>query len=388
MSSIFAQASHTPSEKCAVTSGKLSGSVAIRDDFQNGTKNDPARRTAMEDGTTFGNVGYEIANARPIWESSSMTSLLSVLAIPPDIASQYDSRLRAVFPELTIKLVDHHSKVGPYIATADIMMTFAPMINDQVVREATNLKWIQALGTGVDNLVDLPSLRSGVIVTNLQGIHGPPMSEAAIMAMLALSRNFPRAVRNQDRHLWERWPASLLDGKKLGILGIGVIAETLAPKCKALGMTVTGITSVKRTVARFDQVYGRDELLAAVRDLDYLIALTPYSPATRHIVSAAIFSAMKPTSYFINLARGGVVDEGALIKALESGQIAGAALDVFNDEPLPQDHPFWSMKNVIVTAHLGGFYDGYADRAMPVVEENIRRFLAGDIGNMINVVRR
>jgi phosphoglycerate dehydrogenase-like enzyme len=317
-----------------------------------------------------------------------MTSLLSLLAIPPEIASQYDSRLRAAFPELTINLVDHHSKVAPYIGSADILMTFGPMINDQVVREATNLKWIQALGTGVDNLVDLPSLRSGVIVTNLQGIHGAPMSEAAIMAMLAMGRDFPRTVRNQDRHLWERWPASLLDGKTLGILGIGVIAETLAPKCKALGMTVVGISSAERTVAGFDRVYGRDELLAAVRDLDYLVALTPYSPATRHIVNAAIFSAMKPTSYFINLARGGVVDEQALIKALENDQIAGAALDVFNDEPLPEDHPLWSMKNVIVTAHLGGFYDGYADRALPVVEENIRRFLAGDLTNMINVVRR
>lgn len=317
-----------------------------------------------------------------------MTSVLILLAMPAETTKQYSSRLRATFPQLTIHLVDHHSKVGPYIASADILMTFGPMINDQVVRQAANLKWIQALGTGVDNLVDLPSLRSDVIVTNLQGIHGAPMSEAAIMAMLALSRDFPRTVRNQDRHLWERWPASLLDGKKLGILGIGVIAETLAPKCKALGMTVVGITSVKRAVAGFDRVYGRDELLAAVRDLDYLVALTPYSPATRHIVNAAIFSIVKPTSYFINLARGGVVDEAALIRALENGQIAGAALDVFNDEPLPEDHPFWSMKNVIVTTHLGGFYDGYADRALPVVEENIRRFLAGDTGNMINVVRR
>jgi D-2-hydroxyacid dehydrogenase (NADP+) len=317
-----------------------------------------------------------------------MTSLLLVLAMPAETTTQYSSRLRATFPQLTIHMVNHQSKVGPYIASADILMTFAPMINDQVVREAVNLRWIQALGTGVDNLVDLPSLRSDVIVTNLQGIHGAPMSEAAIMAMLALSRDFPRAVRNQDRHLWERWPASLVDGKKLGILGIGVIAETLAPKCKALGMTVAGITSVKRAVAGFDQVYGRDELLAAVSDLDYLVALTPYSATTHHLVNAATFSSMKPSIYFINLARGGVVDEEALIKALESGQIAGAALDVFNDEPLPDDHPFWSMKNVIVTAHLGGFYDGYAERALPIVEENIRRFLAGDTGNMINVVRR
>lgn len=317
-----------------------------------------------------------------------MTSLLMVLAMPPEIVTQYDSRLRTAFPQLTIDLVDHHSKVGPHIGGADILLTFAPMITDQVVREAVNLKWIQALGTGVDNLVDLPSLRRDVIVTNLQGIHGAPMSEAAIMAMLALSRDLPRAIRNQDRHLWQRWPASLLDGKKVGIVGIGVIAEALAPKCKAMGMTVVGISSIQRTVVGFDRMYGRDEFVLAVRDLDYLVVLTPYSPATHHIVNAAIFSAMKPTSYFINLARGGVVDEGALIQALENGQIAGAALDVFSHEPLPEDHPLWSMENVIVTPHLGGFYDGYADRALPVVEENIRRFLAGDTANMINVVRR
>jgi D-2-hydroxyacid dehydrogenase (NADP+) len=317
-----------------------------------------------------------------------MTSLLILLAMPPETATQYYSRLRATFPQLTIHLVDHHSKVGPYIGSADILMTFAPMITDQVVREGANLKWIQALGTGVDNLIDLPSLRSDVIITNIQGIHGAAMSEAAIMAMLALSREFPRAVRNQDRRFWERWPASLLDGKKLGILGIGVIAEALAPKCKALGMTVVGISSVKRTVASFDRVYGRDEFVSAARDLDYLVVLTPYSPATLHIVDAAVFAAMKPTSYFVNLARGGVVDEEALIKALENGQIAGAALDVFSHEPLPEDHPFWRMKNVIVTPHLGGFYDGYAERALPVIEENIRKFLAGDTMNMINVVKR
>jgi D-2-hydroxyacid dehydrogenase (NADP+) len=317
-----------------------------------------------------------------------MTSLLILLALPPEIVAQYDSRLRATFPQLTIHPIDHHSKVGPYIGSADILMTFAPMITDQVLRDAANLKWIQALGTGVDNLIDLPSLRSDVIVTNVQGIHGAPMSEAAIMAMLALSRNFPRVVRNQDRRLWERWPARLLEGKKLGILGVGVIAEALAPKCKALGMAVVGISSAKRTVAGFDRMYARDEFTSAVPDLDYLVALTPYSAATHHIVDGAVFSAMKPSSYFINLARGGVVDEEALIRALENGQIAGAALDVFNDEPLPEDHPFWTMKNVIVTPHLGGFYDGYAEQALPVVEENIRKFLAGDTKNMINVLKR
>jgi D-2-hydroxyacid dehydrogenase (NADP+) len=317
-----------------------------------------------------------------------MTSLLMLLAMPPEIRMQYYSRLHSTFPDLTIHLVDHHSKVDPYIGSATILMTYGPMLNDHVVRAGVNLKWIQALGTGVDNIVDLPSLRPDVIVTNIHGIHGAPVSEAAIMAMLALSRDFPRIVRNQDRHIWERWPARLLHKKTLGILGVGAIAEALALRCKALGMTVVGVTSAKRAIPFFDRVFGREELIRAVGGLDFFVVLTPYSSATHHLVDAAVFSAMKRGSYFINLARGGVVDEDALIKALERGQIAGAALDVFREEPLPENHPLWSMKNVIVTPHLAGFYDGYADHALPVVAENIRRFLAGDSGNMINIVKR
>ena len=317
-----------------------------------------------------------------------MTSLLLLLAMPPEITTQYYARLRATFPALDMHLVDHHSKVGPYIGSADILMTFGPMLTDEVLRQATNLKWIQALGTGVDNLVDLPSLRRDVTITNVRGIHGAAVSEAAIMSMLALARDFTRVIRNQDRQFWERWPTRLLEGKTVGILGMGVIAEALAPRCKALGMSVVGISSVKRAVAGFDRVYGRDELVSAVRELDYVVVLTPYSPATRHIVDDAVLSAMKPTSYLVNLARGGVIDEPALIAALQNGQIAGAALDVFSQEPLPQHHPLWSMKNVIIMPHLGGFFDGYADRALPVVEENIRRFLVGDLANMINIVTR
>src|SRR5579864_1460815 len=224
-----------------------------------------------------------------------MTSLLMLLAMPPEITTQYYTRLKASFPKLDIHLVDHHSKVGPYIQSTDILMTFAPMLTDDVLRQATNLKWVQALGTGVDNLVDLPSLRREVIVTNIRGIHGAAVSEAAIMAMLALSRNFPRVIRNQDRQVWARWPASLLEGKTVGILGVGVIAESLAPRCKALGMRVVGISSSKRDVAAFDRLYSRDEVLSAVGEVDYLVVLTPYSLATRHLVDAAVLSAMRPT---------------------------------------------------------------------------------------------
>ena len=315
-------------------------------------------------------------------------NLLILLSLPETIRNRYRDHLQQKFPALTINIVDHRSKVGPHIATADALLAFTPMLSDEVVRDAVNLKWIQTLGSGVDNLIDLPSLRPDVIVTNVHGIHGAPVSEAALAAMFALSRDLPRFVRNQDKHLWGRWPARLLDGKTVAIFGIGVIAAALAPKCKALGMRVIGISSAPRDVTGFDRMYGRDDLATAVADCDYFVLLTPLTPQTRNIVGAKVLSAMKPTAYLINLARGGVVDEVALLDVLQRGGIAGAALDVFVEEPLPPDHPFWSLENVIITTHQGGFCDVYPDLALPTVETNMRCFLAGDSERMINVVKR
>lgn len=320
-----------------------------------------------------------------------MTNLLIILNLPAAVRNRYYEHLRTVFPEVNVTLVDHVTKADPHIGAADILLTFGAQIGehaDALMRKAGRLKWIQALGTGVDNLADQPALGGDVLITNLHGIHGPAMSEAALLAMMALGRDLPRVVRNQDLHRWERWPGRLLNGKTVGIFGVGAIALDLAPKCKVLGMKVVGISSAKRRVPGFDEMYARDELISAVGPLDYFVILTPYTPETHGIVGAAVFSAMKPKSYLINLARGGVVDEDALVSALRDGRIAGAALDVFVKEPLPEDHPLWSLKNVIVSPHLGGFHDAYADDALPIIEENMRRFLAGDMANMINLVKR
>ena len=317
-----------------------------------------------------------------------MTNLLIVLTLPEPVRMKYYNHLREKFPEININMVDHHSKVGPYIESTDILVSFGVQLADHVYKEGRNLKWIQALGTGVDGITDQPSLHEDVLVTNMHGLHGDSMPESAIMSMLVLARNLLRSLRNQGQRKWDRFPTGLLMGKTVGILGVGAIAESLAPKCKAFGMTVVGITSAKREVSGIDRMFLRDELEYAVRDLDFLVVLTPYTPESRGILGAKVFAAMKPRSFLINLARGGVVDEDALREALNERRIAGAALDVFAVEPLPQDHPFWGMENVIVTPHLGGFHDQYAEQALPTVEENVRRFLAGDTRNMTNVVRR
>ncbi len=315
-----------------------------------------------------------------------MANVLILLTLPEPVRSQYRDRLRRRFPEIAIDLVDHHSKTGPYIAAADALVTFAPMLSSQVLQSATRLKWIQALGTGVDNLIDQAALRKDVIVTNVRGIHGAPVSEAALAGMLALARGLPRAIRAQDERQWRRFPAQLLHDKTVGLFGIGQIAEALAPKCKAFGMRVVGVTSAPRNVPGFDRMHRRDELARVVGDFDFLVLLTPLTAATRNSIDTKIFAAMKPTSYLINLARGGVVDEPALIEALNDRRIAGAALDVFSQEPLPVDHPFWSMPNVIISTHQGGFCDVYIDYALPTVETNMECFLKGDFSGMINVV--
>ena len=317
-----------------------------------------------------------------------MTSLLIILAMPDEIIARYREPLAAHFPGIEVNAVNHRDKIDPFIARADILLTFGAMMGDEVFKKATSLKWVQVLGTGVDRVADAPSLGRDVIVTNIPGIHGAPVAEAALASMLALARQLPRSVRAQDRGEWERFASRLIDGKTAAIFGLGIIAEALAPRLNALGMRVVGVTSAPRRIPGFDLVLPRERLAEALAEADHFILLTPHTKSTHRIVAARAFRAMRRGGYFINLGRGETVDEDALIRALEAGHLAGAALDVFSVEPLPKGHKIWSMKNVIVTPHLGGFYDEYPDRSLPVVEENLRRFLAGETQHMINVVNR
>jgi D-2-hydroxyacid dehydrogenase (NADP+) len=317
-----------------------------------------------------------------------VTSVLIILAMPDEVIARYRDPLAAHFAEIELNAVNHRDKIDPYIARTDVLLTFGAMMGDEVFRKAKSLKWVQVLGTGVDRVADAPTLGANVIVTNMPGIHGAPVAEAAIASMLALARQLPRSVRAQDRGEWERFASRLIDGKTAIVFGLGVIAEALAPRLKALGMRVVGVTSAPRQIPGFDAVLPRERLNEALAEAHHFILLTPHTRATHRIVGEASFRAMKRGGYFVNLGRGETVDEEALVRVLEDGHLAGAALDVFSVEPLPKAHKLWSMENVIVTPHLGGFYDEYPDRALPVVEQNLRRFLAGEPQHMINVVNR
>jgi phosphoglycerate dehydrogenase-like enzyme len=310
----------------------------------------------------------------------------NVLIIAPN-PEPYTTYLRPAFPQVRFPAV-RSLEVTPardLFAEADAVFAYGRAFDRDCLARAKRLKWFQCLITGTDHLTPVLA-GSQVVLTNARGIHGPQMSELAILQMLALSRNVAQTVRNQDSHVWERYKPRVLDRRTVVIVGIGAIAEHIAKVCKAFGMTTVGVTNTPREVAGFDRVYPRAKLLEAAAEADFLIALLPYNAANDKAIDDAVLRAMKSSAFLINIARGGVVDEQALLEALDEGRIAGAGLDVFVENPLPASSPFWDRKNVFITPFVGGQSDQYERNIMGIIEPNLRAFLAGRYEDMINRV--
>lgn len=301
-------------------------------------------------------------------------------------AEKFKEKLTPLFPALTIHAADTEEAVGDFIEKAEVLM--AIRVSDGLLQKAINLKWIQSLITGVDPFLKLPSLKKEILLTSTRGVHGPQMSEMAFMFMIALSRDFPRNIRNQAKKAWERWPGKLLDNKNVGILGVGAIGKELARKCKAFNMTVFGITKTKREIPHVDHAFGPEGLAEVMRESDYFINIAPSTPETHKMIDAKALSVMKPHAFFINIGRGDTVDEDALIKVLKAKKIAGAALDTVTVEPLPENSPLWEMENVIITPHVGGNTDRFVDQIVPIFIENYRRYRDGEKRDLINLIER
>jgi len=312
----------------------------------------------------------------------TMTRLL-LLGLPGILL---EKQLRQSFPEVVIHAARDESGIGDAIEKTDIIHTFK--ISDGLIKKAVHLKWIHTPSTGVDKIVGLQSLGKEVMITSGYGSHGPQVADTAFLMMLALSRNLPEIFRNQQKKIWRQWPGIGLEHKQVAILGVGIIGQEIARKCKCFDMTVHGITRTKRKIEFVDYSYGPDELSQAVRKADYFIIAAPITPQTRRMVSTEVLSAMKPTAFLVNLGRGAIVDEQALLQTLKAGNIAGAALDTFVTEPLPAEHPFWEMKNVIVTSHISGMGDSAYQRGLKIFEENLKRFLRGEKRDFINYIER
>jgi D-2-hydroxyacid dehydrogenase (NADP+) len=303
----------------------------------------------------------------------------------PEGLALFREALQREVPALSVVYAATSAQALAAAEGATALCTMAQNVTAELVAAMPGLDWIQALTTGVDPLIGL-DLPPGIAITSARGIHGPQMSELGLLLMLSLARQFPRMLHNQQQAVWERWPQRLLHGKTVGIVGVGTISEVLAGLCKALSMRVVGVSDSRTTVPGFDAIEPRSRLGTVAAAADFLVVLAPLTPENDHMINAAVLGQMRPDAFLINLARGRVVDEAALIGVLQRGGIAGAGLDVFETEPLPADSPLWHLPNVIVTPHVGGLSDIYARQLLPVVVHNARAYLAGDLKDLLNRV--
>ena len=240
------------------------------------------------------------------------------------------------------------------------------------------LRWIQAASDGVDGLLFPALIESDVSVTNGRGIFDNAIAEWVIGALLGFVTRIPESFAAQRQHRWISGETERLAGTRLLVVGPGPIGRAVATRARALGMEISGVGRTARADALFGLMRPVAELAQAVADADVVLDTVPLTPQTHHLFNAEVFAAMRPTAHFVNVGRGATVDEPALIRALQGGQLAGAALDVFETEPLPADSPLWDLPGVIISPHMCGDFRGWEEAAVALFLDNLGRFARGE----------
>jgi phosphoglycerate dehydrogenase-like enzyme len=255
----------------------------------------------------------------------------------------------------------------------------------EVWPKAGRLRWIQSASDGVDWLLFPELVDSDVVVTNARGIFDRAIAEYVVGLMLAFAKDLLGVVEGHRQREWRHRPTELLAGKRLLVAGVGPIGRAIGRAGRDLGMEVRGVGRRARSGDDvFQSIGGTDGLAAAAGWADYVVDALPATPATRHLFDASVFDSMRRSARFINVGRGTTVVEGALIDAIREERIGGAALDVFEREPLPSDSPFWELPNTIVSPHMAGDFEGWLEAVVRLFVENLRRFVAGR--PLLNVV--
>jgi phosphoglycerate dehydrogenase-like enzyme len=281
---------------------------------------------------------------------------------------------RAQLPELTIASATDLGVVSTRAAEYDLAFG-EPALLRAMVPAMTSLRWLQSTWAGVDPLLD-PALRRDYVLTNARGVFGGLMSEYVFGYLLAHERRVFEKRASQSAGRWDPTPTGTLRGKQLGLLGVGTIGAAIARTAKHFGMRVKGFTRASETCADADAYFHGDDRAAFAADLDYLVCVAPGTDATRHFVDEALLRALPTRAVLLNPGRGTIVDEVALASALEQGRLALAVLDVFQQEPLPADHPFWRLPNVIITSHTAAL--SVPEDIAPLFIDNYRRLLRGE----------
>jgi phosphoglycerate dehydrogenase-like enzyme len=292
-------------------------------------------------------------------------------------------RLTRDFPEIEFVYLPSYDGLSREIPDTDVLIGWS--IKPEQFRAGRRLKWIHSPAAAVHQLMFPELIASTVIITNSGDVHGPVVAEHAIAVLLALAKRLPQAMRYQQRkewaqdQLWQEQPRPReVSGETVVVVGVGAIGREFVARAKALGMRVLAVReNPEKGSGGADAVYSPSQLDVVIPQADYLLLCTPVTPSTTGLMNRSRLALMKPDAYLINVGRGPLADEAALLETLRNRRIAGAALDVFNQEPLPHDSPFWSQGNVLITPHTAAITERLWERHYQLISENLKRFLQG-----------
>jgi len=290
----------------------------------------------------------------------------------PGEAQAYARLIKQPKPPFTVAVCATPAEAEPRIADAEIL--YGWNFPRELLPRAAKLRWTQSMGAGVEHLL-VPELPRRVTVTRVAGIFGPWMAEYVLGWCLWLTQRTELFRAQQRERRWRQVDPLRLHGATLCVVGLGDIGRAIARAARAFGMRVVGVSQSGKIATEAERVHKTRDIRKALAGADFVALTVPLTDATRGLIGGAELAAMKPTAWLINTARGPVVDEAALLAALRANRLGGAVLDVFGEEPLPQDHPLWEFGNVVITPHISG--PSTAAEIAPIFNDNLRRYLAG-----------
>lgn len=300
------------------------------------------------------------------------------LVVVNKLSDEKIEALKNAVPGAVVEAYKSPKEALPHVSDADAIALWGFQNVEPLLEAAPNVRWVHSLSDGVEKLLTKSMIGRPITLTNSHGIHDRAVSEHTMAMLLSWYRRIPDAVRNQSKNQWVRPKSETLFGKTILIVGFGSIGRAIAQRAKVFE---TRVIAIKKHVTQelfADHVYNETELLSVLPEADIVIAALPATPETDGFFGEKEFKAMKKSALFINIARASIVDENALITALKEGTIAGACSDVFSSEPLPEDHPFWKMENVIMTPHIASMVPDFWDKLTKLLEENFVLFSRGE----------
>jgi phosphoglycerate dehydrogenase-like enzyme len=314
---------------------------------------------------------------------------LTVLVIA-DPTARHLSVLKNLPDETTIVVGTQSEAFQSAAGQADVILTTFSRTEPlrTVMRMAPNVQWIHSLSAGVENTLFPELIESPLPLTNSRGIYARSLGEFAMSAILFFAKDLRRMLHNQQARRWEQFDVEEIHRQTLGIIGYGEIGRSAAIRAHAFGMKILGVRrrpELSKSDPILDEIYSFDQRADVMRRSDYVLAAAPLTSETRGLIGEAELGAMKQTGVIINLGRGPVIDAAALIRALENRTIRGAALDVFDQEPLPESHPFWGMENVLLSPHCADHTATWLFEAMEFFVSNFERFRTGEpLANIVD----